>query len=843
MKKSEAQSAWPVLKSYDSRHLTRIAMPLGGIGCGSVSLDGKGSLRDWELFNRPSKGFMPSSSDLGPCVLLHMRTEGKPAILRLAEGPIDFVDYEGCIGSTLPNHGLPRFRNASFHCAYPLGVVKLDDNASPLAVRLEAFSPVIAGDADNSSLPVIQLRYLLKNKTDSPVSTTVIANLPNFIGVEPRSRKVLGSGKYQYDGAVGNRNVFKRNRHIQGIFFHSEGVDPSKESWGTIALTTHASEEVSYRTAWSPSENFTETPLLDFYNDLQLDGKLDERVNRKDQIPQASLAVHVEIPANGEKEVVFFLTWHFPNRRTWTDGRDDIVGNWYTHKFADAWDAARKVVPRMPELERKTVEFVRTFAESCLPTVVKEAMLFNVAHLFTETCFRLPDGTFCAWEGCGEDSGLCEGSSAHVWVYEQALAFLFGDLAKTMREAELTAAIGNKGDIVARIQLPLDRARGSGFQGLVAADAQLGCLMKLYREWQLSGDTKMLKRLWPNARKALEYCWIDGSWDADRDGVMEGSQSNTLDVEFYGPNPLVQFWYLGALRAAEEMARYLKEVDFSSHCRTLFEKGSRWTDENLFNGEYYEQQFRLPTNPELIPQEQRHWPLPTDNRRQILDACLVDQTVGQVMSHVCGLGYLAKPANIRKSLRSIMKYNLKESFYDHFNVMRSYALGDESALMMASYPRSERPEIPFPYFTEAMTGFEYAAAVGMLYEGQVAGGLRCIRNIRQRYDGLKRSPFNEAECGSHYARAMTSWAAGLALTGFSYSAVDAAMGFNARDGNWFWSTGYAWGSCHIKGRNVIIQVKSGKLRLGHLTITGLGSAKLPRTRRLAAGSSVSLKLR
>jgi non-lysosomal glucosylceramidase len=56
-------------------------------------------------------------------------------------------------------------------------------------------------------------------------------------------------------------------------------------------------------------------------------------------------------------------------------------------------------------------------------------------------------------------------------------------------------------------------------------------------------------------QEALEFAWIPGGWDADRDGVLEGVQHNTYDVEFYGPNPMCGIYYLGALRAGEEMAR------------------------------------------------------------------------------------------------------------------------------------------------------------------------------------------------------------------------------------------------------------------------------------------------
>jgi non-lysosomal glucosylceramidase len=181
--------------------------------------------------------------------------------------------------------------------------------------------------------------------------------------------------------------------------------------------------------------------------------------------------------------------------------------------------------------------------------------------------------------------------------------------------------------------------------------------------------------------------------------------------------------------------------------------------------------------------------------------CLVDQLVGQFMAHVCGLGYLADPAHIRRALESIRRYNHRDGLTDHFNNMRSFALGTEKALLMASFPK-DRPQFPFPYFPEAMTGFEYTAAVGMIYEGQTEAGLESIRDIRERYDGRRRSPFDEAECGHHYARAMASWAAVLALTGFHYSAVDQRMTFAARPGRFFWSTGYGYGTCVLEGEGL-----------------------------------------
>ena len=157
---------------------------------------------------------------------------------------------------------------------------------------------------------------------------------------------------------------------------------------------------------------------------------------------------------------------------------------------------------------------------------------------------------------------------------------------------------------------------------------------------------------------------------------------------------------------------------------------------------------------------------------------------------------------------------------------------------MASYPR-ERPANPVPYFTEVMTGFEYTAAIGMLYEGQEKSGLQCMQNTRERYDGLKRSPFDEAECGHHYARAMITWAAGLALSGFRFSGVERAMSFSRRPGTWFWSNGYAWGTCTLKvqrgGMEVTLAVLHGSLSLKRFEIADVGEHRFARAVRIGRG--------
>ena len=840
---TDAAKDWPILKRYDQDHIDRIALPLGGIGTGTVSLGGRGDLRDWEIMNRAAKGFVPlSNRSTGPFFALFAKPAGGKTATRAIEGPIELSGYEESHGSTVLNHGLPRFRECSFAAAYPFGQVMLSDPDVPVDVRIEAFNPLVPCDADVSGIPVAILRYVLENKTDKSVAASVCGSMPNFIGMDGSGTTKDWKGDLVAVGGKANRNQFRKGRNVQGIFMDSEGVALKAEQWGTVALTTTAGTGVSYRTAWM--RQGWGSSLLDFWDDFNEDGRLQEREATGEDTPMASLAVGVELPPHGKKEVTFLLTWHFPNRQTWTPkgNEQDRIGNYYTTQYRDAWDVAERLLPRLARLEEETVRFVRTFCQSDLPDVVKEAALFNVSTLRTQTCFRTEDGRFYGWEGSSNTRGCCHGSCTHVWNYEQATAFLFGDLARSMREVEFAYATDDKGLMSFRVHLPLERARDFS---KAAADGQMGCIMKMYRDWQLSGDDQMLRTLWPHVKRALEFCWIKGGWDADRDGVMEGCQHNTMDVEYYGPNPQMGVWYLGALRAAEQMARHLGEDDFAATCRHLYEQGRQWIDKNLFNGEYYVHQVRPPKDRSdiapslLIGMGAKD---PTEPDYQLGSGCLVDQLVGQFMAHVCGLGYLLEPDHVRKTLQGIMKYNLREGLYGHFNCMRSFALGDESALLMASYPK-DRPKNPFPYFTEVMTGFEYTAAIGMLYEGQLEQGLKCVENIRDRYDGRKRSPFDEAECGHHYARAMASWAAVLALTGFHYSGVEKTMTFAAQDGTFFWSNGYAWGSCSLKKEKEKVQVElavlHGELNLLRFTLRRFGDVQFDKTLLIKTGEKIT----
>ncbi|MFC9693537.1 GH116 family glycosyl-hydrolase [Kribbella sp. NPDC056951] len=834
-------TAWPLLRTYTGRQLRRIALPLGGIGTGTVSFGGRGNLRDWEIVNRPAKGFHPGTA------FFALRTESPDGTVttRAAEGPLDLSDYEGAHGSPAQSHGLPRFREATFGTAYPFARLALRDNDVPVELAVEAFTPFVPTDVEASSWPVAVLRFAVTNPTDQPLEVSLAGSLQNFIGRDGTTDVAksnynttatgsMGSGggllpKRQADGTIseGGADGELQESRADGVLLQSRGVSPDAEQFGSIALAVLDGRDVTRRTGWA--DRTWGDSLLDFWDDFSADGRLDERTSES-ATPVASVADRRTVAAGATERFTFLLGWHFPNRLAWE--KPDLVGNHYTTLADDAWTTVCRFASQLESLERRTVAFVSDFLASDLPDQVKEAALFNLSTLRTQTVFRTPDGRFFGWEGCSDHVGSCFGSCTHVWNYEQATPYLFGEIARSLREVEFAHATDDQGLMSFRVGLPLET--NAQDWRVAAADGQLGCLVKLYRDWRLSGDDQLLHNLWPAARRTLEFCWIKGGWDADRDGVMEGCQHNTMDVEYYGPNPQMQSWYLAALRASEEMARHQGDDKLADECRRLFDHGSTWMDEHLFNGEYYRHDIRPQALADIAPglRESMGADDPTNPVFQLGDGCLIDQLAGQHLARIAGFDSLLDPARVRTTLTSILRHNRLEGFHGHFNHMRSYVLGDETAVLMCTYPRGNRPERPFPYFSEVMTGFEHILAVGLIQEGLIDEGLQVITDIRARYDGERRNPYDETECGHHYARAMASWGAVVALTGFDYDGRTGAMRFGT-PGTHFWSTGNAFGTLDHNG----LHVREGTLFLTSLSLPGEPPITLTGDT-LAAGSTI-----
>ncbi|WP_255955995.1 GH116 family glycosyl-hydrolase [Streptomyces odontomachi] len=762
---------WPVVRRYRDSELARIAMPVGGIGTGCISFGGRGQLIDWELFNRPAKGFSPDS-------FFAVRVAGEDAVhARVLERSLLETEYDGHWGSTSPLHGLPRFRTGEFAAAYPFGQVTLDDPDLPVQATVGAYNPLVPGDAEASGIPALVYRARIRNTGDSPVTVDVCASLRNVVGRRHgKAPDEVPSGntfeRLELNGAtvlLGRGDAATDNATTDGNA--TTGNTEGSESWGTLALAAVDAPVSSHRLNWA--KRSWGDSLLDFWDDFQADGRLDEPTDGA-RVPTGSLVVSKTIAPGATEDFRFLIAWHFPHRRGWRHAwqgppdhghSDDIVGNHYARLFTDAADVVRAVLPDLPALEDRTRAYVETVTSSTLPPAVQDAVLSNTAVLKSPTCFRIADGTFLAWEGCNPDHGSCHGSCTHVWNYQYALEQLFPDLAWTMREVEFVHSLDERGLMSFRAGLPL-ATEGTGWR-VAAADGQMGALVRLFRTWRLTGRDDLLAAHWPGARRAMEFAWIPLGWDADADGVMEGCQHSTSDVEYYGPNGVNQSWYLAALAACAVMADAAGDPDFARRCETVLASGASWTDAELFNGSYYPQHVRPAGSADRIAEGLRiryDGDTPdvgsddlTDPDLQIGDGCMTDQLAGHALALLCGLDDRLDAGHTATAMRTVVRHNHRDGFHAHLNHLRSFALGAERGLLNCTYPGANRPTRPFPYCNEVWTGLEYTAAVCLAAQGDREAAGRIVTDVRERYAGRARNPFDEVECGRHYVRSMASF--------------------------------------------------------------------------------------
>jgi uncharacterized protein (DUF608 family) len=312
-----------------------------------------------------------------------------------------------------------------------------------------------------------------------------------------------------------------------------------------------------------------------------------------------------------------------------------------------------------------------------------------------------------------------------------------------------------------------------------AADGQLGTIIRLYRDFKISGNRQLVADLYDKAALALDFAFT--RWDADGDGVLDSQKHNTYDIEFYGPDSLSNSMFFAALKAGAEMAELMGDTGRAERYRDALEKGSRRMDSLLWNGEYYIQ----------LLDDVDAW------RYQYGEGCLADQLFGQLQAHVAGLGHILPEEHVKQAIRAVFRHNFRAELSAHHNVQRTYALNDESGLLVCSWPRGGRPRQPFIYSDEVWTGIEYQVAAHLIYEGFVDDGLTLVKAVRARQDGYRRNPWDEVECGHHYARSLSSWALLLALSGFSYDLDRGWIRFRPaihKDRfSCFFSTGKAWG--------------------------------------------------
>jgi len=858
-----------ILRGGDLKY---VGMPVGGIGAGQLYLGGDGRLWHWDIFNQSGK----TGSE-------HY---AKPP----ASSPLLAQKFSLTIGGQIRTLDRDGFADVSFRGEYPIGTVEYADAAVPLAVKLEAFSPFIPLNTDDSSLPATILQFTLRNTSAVAVEATLSGELENAVclnhreqaGVlrnrvvrEPGLTALLCSAeksappplsrsdivfedwnKENYDGwqvdggAFGTAPVKKSDipkyqgdvggdtARVANSHASAPGKSVEARDHATGKLTSREFViERNFITFWIGGGRARENSRLGLT--LFVDGKRVATASGRDSNQMAlehfdvrALAgktAHLEIlddatggwgrtgvgkiifsdnPANAgplEKlpdygtmalallgdaaetsghdatapfadklagslgrsvklapgqaaTVTFLLTWHFPNLSL--GGALSQAGRYYATKFSSAHAVAQYVAAQFDRLARETKLWRDTWYDSTLPFWFLDRTFLNASILASSTTYRFANGRYYGWEGVG----CCAGTCGHVYHYAHAAARLFPELERDVRErVDFGLAQMPDGAI---------RFRGE-FNKIPAVDGQAGTILRALREHQMSKDAGFLQRNWPKIKLATQ--WLIAK-DANNDGLIESNQHNTLDSDWYGKVAWLSGLYLAALLGAAEMADETGDADFARQCREIFETGRKNLVAQLFDGDYFVN--------EVDPKH--------------LDAinsgtgCEIDQVFGQSWAFQVGLPRVLPAKETLSALKSLWRYNFSPDAGGYRNQMGSgrwYAMPGEAGLLMCTFPRRDWDYAKAAgqgnpgfagYFNECMNGFEHQVAGHMIWEGMLLEGFAVERALHDRYHASRRNPWNEIECGDHYARSMASYGVFLAACGFAQHGPKRHIGFAPR---------------------------------------------------------------
>ena len=787
-------------RRYQGETSQHIAYPLGGLGAGCICIEGSGALSGFTLDHKPDIYHEPTAYGVlavkGGATKVLEGPVPDSKIFRVPLGGHGLAEWHGH-----KQYGLPRFREAEFSAAFPFGRVAMRDSIMPCSVTLTGWSPFVPGDENRSGLPVAGLEYEFVNETDECVEATFSFHV--------------------------YKNVFHRTDMGKGCYvrlipsgFQLES-DPGKEDERVqfFSVTCDDKDMQTHCRFVKSIDNYA----IGGFDRLAAQWRVLESAEVKSSVPYEDnraegvcIYVPLLLQPKEKKCVRLQLSWYTPESDM-SAGSLPVTEDprcykpYYSVLFENSGVLSAYWLENYQTLRDETVRFTEAFLSSTLPEIVMEAVEANLSILKSPTILRQHDGRMWAWEGVGENFGSCHGSCTHVWNYAQAVAHLFPGMERSLRETEFGESQNEEGRQSFRSSLPI---RTADFDYYPASDGQLGGILKVYRDWRISGDSMWLRAKWPLVKKSLDYCI--SIWDIGRKGILFAPHHNTYDIEFWGPDGMCGSIYLGALSAASKMAKFLGED--AERYDTLFEKGKVYLENELFNGTFF---FQKVEKDDFAPPEVELDEATSAIYReegpshQYGKGLLSDGVIGAWMAQLYMNEEILDSDKVKSHLSALYRHNLKKDLTDHVNVQRSgYALGNEGGLLLCTWPMGEKPTMPFIYSDEVWTGIEYQVASHMLLMGLEDYALEVIQTCRGRYAGKRRNPFDEYECGHWYARALSSYSLLQAYSGIFYDAVSKVLRIAPRiqgDFRCFFSTETGYGCAGVKNDEPFVEVLSGEI--------------------------------
>lgn len=717
--------------SVNNQTANYIGMPINGLGTGQVYLSADGQLWYWNLTaEKGGKNNPKGHAYMQPYQVPQSANEGFAVKV---DDKIFPLNSSG-------------FSDVTFTNQYPMGLVEYTDNNCPIKIELEAYTPFIPLNRDESSYPVVVMRYTLTNTSKMPKQLALAGWIENNKNAQTHQKV----------------NTFQKLKGLSAVECSAETSDANSIALGLFAHSAADFVQLN-KTTNQPEDMFVEVE----------EAELNKVITSGDNKLYASLGTSLTLNSGESKTISFAVSWRVPNLRYGTAfgvGKNSTSPGKYHYAslINSAAMASSMVANNEQALYGKTKQWVDTWYDSSLPYWFLERTFIPINCMQTQTAQRVyPQGESTDIYNLEEGVRCCPGNCTHVWNYAQGLARVFPEIERECRDRiEYGKGFNSQTGMIYFRYSMQDGKKGRDDE----LDGTCGTIIRVLRESQMTTDYGFLQHLWPRVKKSMEF--VIKEWDADEDGILSGAQHNTLDEPWYGKVHWLINVYHAALQSAANMAQQMSEPELASRYENIVKKGAQTMVEQLWREDfgYFVH-------------------IPPDNETQMhgsTNGCHIDQVLGESWLHEVGLPPILPEDKTKKALQALWKYNFAPdvgAFRDVMKEGRWYAAPGEAGLVMCSFPNGKvEPKSGNKnyagYLNECMTGFEWQVAAHMLRLGMIEEGLAIGKAIYDRYSPHVRNPYNEVECSDHYSRAMASYSAYLAACGYKYDGPQASLAFN-----------------------------------------------------------------
>jgi len=710
----------------------RSGVPLGGIGTGKVEIARDGVFTNITINNNQEA---PIYNAPGCFFAFREKTEdGITAKILQKSSPYD----------------LPRTSRIEYRGEFPITKVTYEDPEISSILNLEAFSPVIPHDTENSNIPGIIFSFKISNPTAKTVSASLLfswenllncggwAKQPNPAG-EDNIKQVYQFPYFVWNNRTGNKQSLLSENGLTGLTFSSSEDHDNKISSGDYTLACDCRDaDVTVLPSWNVEEK-PDRLWRDFKNSGKLMEKDEPKPTGSEGIhhPAGAVCAGVNIEPKSEKQLTFVLSWYLPRLIDW-NGLN--WGNAYAKRFSGSSQVAHYLIDNKDQFAAQTRELPRVIHDSSLPEWLKTKLMDDMFPMISCSWYTA-DGKFSVNEAPTMMHG-CLGTMDQRLSSHSIYTLFYPDLDEI--ELDLFRQWQHEDGLVTH-----DLGHGvfckKDSVAAVWPDIASSFALQVYKHYLYTGNEVFFKTFYPHLKKAVEW---QKKLDEDGDGIAElkPGRGTTYDSYYwYGASTFVASLWLATLRVAQRAAELMNDQVFAQECADLYEKVGESMIDSLWTGSYF-RNYREITG-----------------QKRICDNCFVGQLAGQWFMHLIDEGYQVPEEMVKKSIASMKKMNVE--------LPGHLAISDETT----PDGKLEWSAVSFIQYAET-----YYACLA-IYNDMVDEGLQCLKKIHNVCYNINQHPWKTyltyfAKNGKPtglpwYMTNTASWFALNALTGFHYDAV------------------------------------------------------------------------